>query len=215
MIDDELSYILNFSISEWMTPSFSDQNIASKTCIDIELRKLWLNWRIFMKGGRTRKLCSCFNIRRWRLRPDTNKCHVLSYVFIINNRNINIRYNDFNITQFVLTRKWNPLILFNRNWHFLLAFFWRIRPHVYSIDKDTQSSSLNNSQKVPLPLSDKFYQYDGSSKLSIAVISDTKVLRVLVNMYLSFTTGSELLLLNTLVRMKNRWAFRHIYIFRW
>ena len=85
---------------------------------------------------------------------------------------------------------------------FLLTFFWQIRPHIFSIEKNRQSSSLNNSHKLPLPLPDNLYQYNGSSKLSIDVINyEANTLWALVKEYLSSTTGSELLLLNKFVRM--------------
>ena len=77
---------------------------------------------------------------------------------------------------------------------FPLTFFWRIRPHVLIIDKNTQFSSRNNSHKLPLP-------YDGGSKISIDVINEANTLRDLVNEYLSFTVGSEIFLLNKFVRM--------------
>ena len=83
---------------------------------------------------------------------------------------------------------------------FPLNYFWRIRPYVFSIDKNTQSSSLSNSYKLPLPLSDMLYKNDGGSKVSIGVIIDAKTLRVLVNMYLLSTTCSELLLLDKCIR---------------
>ena len=60
----------------------------------------------------------------------------------------------------------------------------------------TQSSNLNNSHKLPIPLSDMLYQYDRCSKLYIDVINDTKALRTLVNEYLSSTVDSEMFLFN-------------------
>ena len=82
---------------------------------------------------------------------------------------------------------------------FSFTFFWQIKPHVFNIDRNTQSLSLNNSQKLPTPLSNTLYQNDGGSKLSINMICEAKVLRALVNEYLSSATGSELLLLNKFV----------------
>ena len=35
------------------TSSFSDQFTISKISVDIELRNRWVNWRIFINGGRT------------------------------------------------------------------------------------------------------------------------------------------------------------------
>ena len=74
----------------------------------------------------------------------------------------------------------------------------------FSIDKHTHFSSLRNSHKLPLPLSDSFYQNDGVTTRSIGMISDAKALRALVNEYLSSTTGSEMLLLNKVVQTIGR-----------
>ena len=73
---------------------------------------------------------------------------------------------------------------------FPLVIFLRIRPHVLIIDKKTYSSSLKNSHKLPINLSDMLYQYDGCYKLSIGAISDTNAFRVLVKENLSSTGGS-------------------------
>ena len=65
----------------------------------------------------------------------------------------------------------------------------------------SQSSSRNNSHKLPLPLLDMLYQYNGGSKLSVNVVNKTNVLRALVNEYLLSTVGSDMFLLNKFVRM--------------
>ena len=83
---------------------------------------------------------------------------------------------------------------------FPLTFFWRITPHVFSIDKNTYSSSLSISYKLTLILSDKLYQHDGSSNFSIDVIIEDKVLLTHVKEYVSSTTCSEMLYLNKFVR---------------
>ena len=137
-------------------------------------------------------LCSCFRIRRWWLSPDTNTFHVFPYLFIINYYTV-LRHSKFNITHFVLTQKINWYISIN----FLLTdnttcFYYRLK-HTFS--------SLNNSRKLPLPLSDNLYQYDGDSKRSIHMINEAKALRALVNEYLSSTAGSKLLLSNKLAWM--------------
>ena len=54
--DDELLRNLNLSISESYTLSSSDQYTVSKISVDVKFRKLWLNWRIFINGGRIRRL---------------------------------------------------------------------------------------------------------------------------------------------------------------
>ena len=83
-----------------------------------------------------------------------------------------------------------------------LIIFWRIRPHVLIIDRNTYYSNLNNSHKLPIPLSDMLNQCDGGSKLSIGVISDAKALRALVKEYLPSTIGSGMLLCLNFVRTK-------------
>ena len=53
LIDDGLSSILYLFISKPLILLSSDQYIASKISVDIEYRKLWLDWRVFVKKGRT------------------------------------------------------------------------------------------------------------------------------------------------------------------
>ena len=96
---------------------------------------------------------------------------------------------------------------------FSLTFFWRIRPHIFNIDKITQSSSLSNSQKLSASLSYKLYQNDGDHKLSIDAISEAKALWALINEYLSSTTGSVNCTLEQIC-MNNRSTSRHSHIFR-
>ena len=144
-------------------------------------------------------LCNCSQIRRWRHIPNTNECQVLPCQNITNNDSC-LRHYDFNITRFVLTNK-NII-------HLSLAieiivfpfFFCRIRPHVLIIDKDTQSSSQNNSHKLPIPLLDILNQYNEGSKLWIDVINEANVLQALVTEYLSPTVDSELFLLKKIIR---------------
>ena len=88
--------------------------------------------------------------------------------------------------------------------NFPLTSFWRIITHSFNIDKNAHPSSLSNLHKPPSPLSDKIYQHDGGSKLSIDVISDAKEFRALVNDYLSYTTCSDMSLLNKFVRTIGR-----------
>ena len=96
----------------------------------------------------------------------------------------------------------------------LLTFFCRIRPHIFIIDNVTQSSSRNNSHKLPIPLPDILYQYDGDSKLWMVVINEANALGSLVNEYLSPTVDSELFLLEK--NCTNAcWTLRHSNIFRW
>ena len=64
---------------------------------------------------------------------------------------------------------------------FPLTFFCWIIPHFFIIDKKTQSWSRNNSHKLPIPLSDILYQYDGDYKLSIEEIKKANTLWALVN----------------------------------
>ena len=75
-----------------------------------------------------------------------------------------------------------------------LTFFCRVRPHVFIIDKKTQSSSRSNSHKLPISLY-------GGSKLQIDVINEANALRTLVYEYLSPTVDSEIFLLNKFERM--------------
>ena len=75
---------------------------------------------------------------------------------------------------------------------FPLTFFWQIRPHVLIIDKNTQSSSRNNSHELLLPLSDMLYQYDRGSKLSIDVINKVNILRVLYSLRILRYTRFEI-----------------------
>ena len=58
---------------------------------------------------------------------------------------------------------------------------------------------------MPLLLCDMLYQKDGQFILSIDVIRAAKVLRVLANECLSYTIGSELLLLFYIVRKIGRY----------
>jgi len=88
--------------------------------------------------------------------------------------------------------------------NFPLVIFWRIIPHLLIIDKKTHCSNLNNSHKLPIPLSDMLHQCDEGSKLSIDVISDTNALRALVKEYLSSMIGSGMLLCLNFVRTKRR-----------
>ena len=57
---------------------------------------------------------------------------------------------------------------------------------------------------MPLQLFDMLYQKDGGFKLLIDVIRAAKALWVLINECLSYTIGSELLLLNNIVRRIGR-----------
>ena len=71
--------------------------------------------------------------------------------------------------------------------------------------KHTYSSSLSNSYKLTLTLSDKLYQHDESFNVSIDVISEDKVLLTLVNEYASSTIDSEMLYLNKFVQTIGRY----------
>ena len=144
------------------------------------------------------ELCSCFVIRRIWPYPYSNEYHVTPWLFIISN-NTKFILNNFNFRQFVVTNKRNPLIHYNWYCHLLVNFLLTNETTCFNIDKIKYFSSLSNAQKLPAPLSDKLYQYDCGSKLSIDVIREAKILRALVNEYLSSTTRSELLLLNKFV----------------
>ena len=66
-------------------------------------------------------LSNCLQIWRWRPIPNTDEYLVLPYQSIINNGS-GLRHYDFNITQFVLTNKYNPFIPCNRNWRHPINF---------------------------------------------------------------------------------------------
>ena len=55
-INEDLPCILHLSVSESLILLSSDQHITSEISIDPELRKLWLNRRIVIKGRSTRWL---------------------------------------------------------------------------------------------------------------------------------------------------------------
>ena len=55
-INEDLPCILHLSVSESLILLSSDQHITSEISIDPELRKLWLNRQIFIKGGRSRRM---------------------------------------------------------------------------------------------------------------------------------------------------------------
>ena len=142
-------------------------------------------------------LCSYFDIRRWRIRPYSNEYHVSPWLITLDL----IMSTLDNSYWLIKETHWSITI---DTVIFSLTFFWRVTPHVFNINKKTESLSLSNSQKLSAPLSDKLYQNDGGSKLSIDVISEAKALFALVNEFLSSTTGRELLLLNTFLRTIGR-----------
>ena len=123
-------------------------------------------------------LRSCFQIRRWRLSSNTNECHILPCIFIVNN-NTEFRRRYFNITHFILTQKCIPFVLFDINWCIYIDYLLTYKTTCSHYREETHSSSLNNSHKLPIPLSDMLYQYDGGFKFSINLINDTKALRAL------------------------------------
>ena len=165
--------------------------------VDVELRKKLLNRRILINGG-----------KNWLL------YYVVTFVYA-DDYLVPIRMNVILFLVFLLsitlvnldldiltshTSYWLKdaiYLTFSTIYEvFLLIVFWRIRPHVLIIDKKTHSSSLNNSHKLPIPLSDMLYQCDVCSKLSIDAINDTNTFRDLVKKYLSSMVGSGMFLLN-------------------
>ena len=115
--DDSLQIIGSYTLSS------SDQYIVSKISVDINFRKLLLNWCIFIIGGRIWWLnyVVAFRYEDDDLVPTRMNVMFFSCRLIINNYT-GIRYRNFNINHFVLTQKCNPFILFNRNWRLSINF---------------------------------------------------------------------------------------------
>ena len=121
-------------------------------------REIWLNWHIFIIGRRIWWLYCVVAFR------DDDDDFVPIRMYVIFFLVFLLSITALNLDVDILTSHTSYWLknAFHLSFStlidvFPLIIFWRIRPHVFIIDKKTHSSSLNNLHTLPIPLSDMLY----------------------------------------------------------